>query len=85
MAKKFPEKLVFAMEIRDKLVNYLAEKIRALRIESNHKEYGNVSVIMTNAMRHIINYFRPGQLTKMFFCFPDPQFKRKNHRRRIIG
>lgn len=25
-----------------------------------------------------------GQLTKMFFLFPDPHFKGKNHRRRII-
>ncbi len=24
------------------------------------------------------------QLEKMFFCFPDPHFKAKNHRRRII-
>ena len=25
------------------------------------------------------------QLSKMFFCFPDPHFKAKNHRRRIIS
>ena len=27
----------------------------------------------------------PCQLTKMFFLFPDPHFKEKNHRRRIIS
>ena len=25
------------------------------------------------------------QLEKIFFCFPDPHFKAKNHRRRIIN
>eukprot|EP00656_Telonema_subtile_P029915 TRINITY_DN3296_c0_g1_i2.p1 TRINITY_DN3296_c0_g1~~TRINITY_DN3296_c0_g1_i2.p1 ORF type:complete len:127 (-),score=38.41 TRINITY_DN3296_c0_g1_i2:166-546(-) len=25
------------------------------------------------------------RLSKMFFCFPDPHFKRANHRRRIIS
>jgi tRNA G46 methylase TrmB len=26
-----------------------------------------------------------GQLEKIFFCFPDPHFKAKNFRRRIIS
>ena len=26
-----------------------------------------------------------GQLSKIFFCFPDPHFKRTNHRRRIVS
>ncbi|GLJ40284.1 hypothetical protein SUGI_0827720 [Cryptomeria japonica] len=30
------------------------------------------------------NYFDKGQLQKMFFLFPDPHFKEKNHRRRVI-
>ena len=29
--------------------------------------------------------FAKGQLDKLFFCFPDPHFKRKNHRKRIIS
>ncbi|CAE8683331.1 unnamed protein product, partial [Polarella glacialis] len=45
----------------------------------------NVSVIRTNAMKFLPNYFRKGQLEKMFFCFPDPHFKRKNVRRRVIS
>ena len=31
--------------------------------------------IRTNAMKCIMNYFPKGQLSKMFFCFPDPHFK----------
>ena len=30
------------------------------------------------------NFFARAQLSKMFFCFPDPHFKAKNRRRRII-
>ena len=35
-------------------------------------------------MTYLVNYFRKAQLEKMFICFPDPHFKAKNHRRRII-
>lgn len=30
------------------------------------------------------HFLEKHQLEKMFFCFPDPHFKAKNHRRRII-
>jgi Predicted S-adenosylmethionine-dependent methyltransferase len=33
LSQKFPDNLSFGMEIRDKLCNYVGEKIRALRIE----------------------------------------------------
>jgi tRNA (guanine-N7-)-methyltransferase len=49
----FPEKLIMGMEIRGRLVNYVNEKIRALRIESNGKDFGNIACIRTNAMRHL--------------------------------
>ena len=41
--------------------------------------------MLTNAMKYLANFIRKGQLSKMFFCFPDPHFKEKNHRRRIIS
>jgi tRNA (guanine-N7-)-methyltransferase len=47
--------------------------------------YQNASCMRTNCMRYLPNYFRKGQLEKLFFCFPDPHFKAKNHRRRIIS
>ena len=34
LSKAFPDKLSFGLEIRDKLVNYVGEKIRASRIEN---------------------------------------------------
>lgn len=62
---------------------YVRERIGALRV-AHPGQYGNVSVMRTNAMKYLPNLFVKGQLTKMFFLFPDPHFKEKNHRRRII-
>ncbi|KAG2450298.1 hypothetical protein HYH02_004805 [Chlamydomonas schloesseri] len=56
----------------------------ALRRESPGS-YRNASVMRTNAMKYLPNFFKKGQLTKMFFLFPDPHFKAANHRRRIIN
>jgi tRNA (guanine-N7-)-methyltransferase len=36
-------------------------------------------------MRYLPNFIHKGQLEKIFFCFPDPHFKAKNHRRRIVS
>ena len=57
LSKKFPKNLSFGMEIRDKLVNYIGEKIIALR-HNEPGQYENISVIRNNAQRHITNYFR---------------------------
>ena len=45
----------------------------------------NAAVLRTNAMKYLPNFFVKGQLEKIFFCFPDPHFKTKNHRRRIVS
>jgi tRNA (guanine-N7-)-methyltransferase len=78
------ESLALGMEIRDKVTNFVSEKIKILRTNSNHKEYNNISVIRTNTMKLLLNYFYKEQLDKIFFCFPDPHFKKYNHRKRII-
>ncbi len=77
--------LALGMEIRDKVTNYVGEKIKVLRLNSDNKEYNNISVVKTNAMKLILNYFYKGQINKIFFCFADPHFKKYNHRKRIIN
>eukprot|EP01094_Clydonella_sp_ATCC50884_P007482 TRINITY_DN1667_c0_g1_i3.p1 TRINITY_DN1667_c0_g1~~TRINITY_DN1667_c0_g1_i3.p1 ORF type:complete len:181 (+),score=55.03 TRINITY_DN1667_c0_g1_i3:514-1056(+) len=47
--------------------------------------YANIHALRCNAMKYFPCYFRKGQLTKLFFLFPDPHFKKTNHRRRIIN
>jgi hypothetical protein len=47
--------------------------------------FDHLSVVRTNAMKYLSRFFEKGQLKKIFFCFPDPHFKRSNHRRRIVN
>jgi len=42
------------------------------------------SALRINAQRHLVNLFEKHQLNKIFFLFPDPHFKAKNWRRRIV-
>ncbi|EIW70266.1 tRNA (guanine-N(7)-)-methyltransferase [Tremella mesenterica] len=46
--------------------------------------YQNVSVIRANSMKHMPNFFHKHQLSKMFFLFPDPHFKVRKQKARII-
>eukprot|EP01066_Platyproteum_vivax_P020050 Platyproteum_vivax@DN7831_c0_g1_i1.p1 len=85
LARHFPDDLILGMEIRQKVTNYVGRRILAARAESEDKDCTNVSVIRTNVMKHLVNYIRKGQLRLMFFCYPDPHFKKSNWRRRIIN
>ncbi|CAK9047619.1 unnamed protein product [Durusdinium trenchii] len=86
LSPKYPNTLMLGMEIREQVTNYVGKRIQAMRQGAEGEpSHHNVSVIRTNAMKFLPNYFRKGQLEKMFFCFPDPHFKRKNARRRIIS
>ncbi|GJP44893.1 hypothetical protein CLOM_g4294 [Closterium sp. NIES-68] len=83
LSPMFPDTLMVGFELRDKVSEYVKDRILALR-QQHPNQYTNISLIRTNAMKYLPNYFTKGQLTKMFFLFPDPHFKEKNHRRRII-
>ncbi len=83
LAPHFPESLILGMEIRSQVETYVHERIRALR-HSNKMLYSNISVLRANAMKFLPNFFSKGQLKKMFFCFPDPHFKARKHKARII-
>ena len=80
----FPEKLMLGMEIRVKVLDYVLDRIRALR-EQHPGQYNNISCLRTNAMKYLPNFFHKGQLTKMFFLYPDPHFKKAKHKWRIIN
>ena len=77
--------LALGLEIRDKVTNYVGERIKGLRLNTDNKEFNNISVMRSNTMKLLLNYFYKGQLDKLFFCFADPHFKRTNHRKRIIN
>ncbi|CAI5440833.1 unnamed protein product [Caenorhabditis angaria] len=81
----FPDVLMVGMEIRVKVSDFVQEKVKALR-KHHEKEglYRNIGCLRSNAMKYMPNYFHKHQLSKMFFLFPDPHFKNKKHKWRII-
>ena len=83
IAPAFPRHFAIGLEIRDKVSQYVKERCKALC--QHHKGvYDKISCIRTNSMKFLPNFFQKGQLSKLFFLFPDPHFKTANHRRRII-
>lgn len=84
LANLFPEKYILGMEIRTKVSDYVHQRIEALRVQ-HPPSYQNIAVIRANSMKFLPNFFQKGQLTKMFFLFPDPHFKKKKHKARIIS
>lgn len=84
LAPLFPLSLILGMEIRVKVSDYVQDRIAAL--QHNHPgTYDNIAVVRSNAMKYLPNFFRKDQLSKMFFLFPDPHFKKTKHKWRIVN
>ncbi|XP_047437813.1 tRNA (guanine-N(7)-)-methyltransferase [Mugil cephalus] len=80
----FPDKLMLGLEIRVKVSDYVRDRIQSLRT-SEPGSYQNIACLRSNAMKYLPNFFSKGQLSKMFFLFPDPHFKKTKHKWRIIS
>ncbi|XP_026996491.1 tRNA (guanine-N(7)-)-methyltransferase isoform X1 [Tachysurus fulvidraco] len=80
----FPDRLILGLEIRVKVSDYVQDRIRSLRASEPGK-YQNIACLRSNAMKYLPNFFSKGQLSKMFFLFPDPHFKKTKHKWRIIS
>lgn len=72
------------MEIRVKVSDYVMDRIEALR-HLHPDQYRNIACLRTNAMKYLPNFFVKHQLSKIFFLYPDPHFKRSKHKWRIIS
>ncbi|KAI5172074.1 tRNA (guanine-N7-)-methyltransferase [Nematocida sp. LUAm3] len=83
LSEAFPDKHILGMEIRKKLVDYVDLKIQYLQSEENKAK--NIEITRTNSMKFLPNYFSKGSLEKMFILFPDPHFKKRKQKGRIIS
>ena len=72
------------MEIRAQVTAYTQDRIKALR-QQKPVSHQNIACLRTNAMKFLPNFFRRGQLHKIFLCFPDPHFKSRKHKARIVS
>lgn len=85
LSPHFPDKLILGMEIRVQVTNYVEDRIIALREQhAKSQQYRNIAVLRGNAMKFLPNFFEKSQLEKIFFCFPDPHFKQRKHKARIV-
>lgn len=92
LSSVLPHERILGLEIRVQVTQYVEDRIRALRVqqkevnpESGEPTYRNVAVLRANAMKFLPNFFPKGHLKKIFFCFPDPHFKSRKHKARIIS
>jgi tRNA (guanine-N7-)-methyltransferase len=90
LAQMYPKTLMLGLEIRPKVVDYAQKKTIAFRggaarADGATHEFKNLWFEPLNVMKFGSNCFDKGQLSKIFFCYPDPHWKRKNIRRRIIS
>lgn len=79
-----PDKLMLGLEIRSQVTAYVQERIYALR-KQLAGGYQNAACIRANSMKFLPNFFRAAQLSKIFICFPDPHFKARKHKARIVS
>jgi tRNA (guanine-N7-)-methyltransferase len=47
--------------------------------------FENITAIRSNTMKFLPNFFGHHQLSKIFICFPDPHFKARKHKARIVS
>jgi tRNA (guanine-N7-)-methyltransferase len=90
LAPLFPDTLMLGMEIRVQVSQYVQDRIAALRVTSQSDDpestkYQNISIVRANAMKFLPNYFSKNSLSALFFLFPDPHFKSRKHKARIIS
>ena len=68
------------------VTQFVEDRIKALRAQNpENKRYQNAAVLRANTMKFLPNFFRKGQLSKVFICFPDPHFKTRKHKQRIVS
>lgn len=86
LAPLMPDTLMIGMEIRAQVAEYVQERIKALRANNESTGlYKNASCIRANTMKFMPNFFKRHQLSKIFLCFPDPHFKARKHKARIVS
>ena len=74
------------MEIRTQVTEFVQEKLKALRAQNvDTGLYQNAACVRANSMKFLPNFFNKHQLLKIFLCFPDPHFKARKHKARIVS
>ncbi|EEC00549.1 tRNA (guanine-N(7)-)-methyltransferase, putative, partial [Ixodes scapularis] len=86
LSPMFPDTYMVGMEIRVKVSDYVQDRIKALRVQhpGQHKHIQCLSFSVP-CLCFICHHTILLSLSKMFFLFPDPHFKKQKHKWRIIS
>jgi tRNA (guanine-N7-)-methyltransferase len=76
-AQRVPERSLVGLEIREPVAERALARIRSLG-------QGNVHVIHCNAKESFASLFDEASLERVYLHFPDPWFKRRHWKRRIL-
>jgi len=86
LSPALPGSLMIGMEIRTQVTQFVQDRIRALRAQDTEgQQYQNIGCLRANTMKFFPNFFKKAQLSKIFICFPDPHFKHRKHKARIVS
>ncbi|MBZ0233115.1 MAG: hypothetical protein K8M05_12360 [Deltaproteobacteria bacterium] len=75
-AAQDPTRTYVGLEIRDELVDLVNKRAR----ESG----APVVAVFCQAQRHLAEIFPPGTVDRVYINFPDPWFKRRHEKRRMV-
>lgn len=75
-AEAEPDRNYIGLEIREYLVDAVNEEARTVR--------SPVQAIFCNANHHLTSLFEAGSVDRVYLNFPDPWFKRRHHKRRMV-
>lgn len=75
-ARAEPDRQYIGLEIRDQLVDEVNQRAAAEGLP--------VVAVFSHANHHLSQLFRPGQIDRVYVNFPDPWFKRRHHKRRLM-
>ena len=74
------------LEIRTQVTEFVRDRITALRHQNlGEGLYQNIACLRANTMKFLSNFFCKSQLSRIFLCFPDPHFKARKHKARIVS
>lgn len=73
-----PEVNVFGLEIRPFLVESVLERAKTAGLQ-------NVAALHCNANTALTSLFQPGEVARFYVNFPDPWYKKRHHKRRVVN
>lgn len=76
-AAREPDRIYVGLEIREVLVDEVNERARRTGLP--------VQAVFCHANHHLTDLFAPGSVDRVFVNFPDPWFKRRHRKRRMLG